>query len=86
MFAAESRGDVPRGTAERWEAHTPKGKRLPEKVKAAAGRRPVKKKAEMTKWTAFVDEVGRLSEGGEGDSDSSSASRFPYSGQSETSR
>lgn len=33
MFAAESRGDVPKGTAKHWAAVTPSIKKLPEKVK-----------------------------------------------------
>lgn len=33
MFAAEKRGDVPKGTAEEFAAATPKGKDLPEHVK-----------------------------------------------------
>ena len=33
MFAAESRGDLPKGTAERWADHTPDMKRLPERKK-----------------------------------------------------
>jgi len=33
MFAAEDRGEVPKGTAERWAKHTPNIKNLPEKVK-----------------------------------------------------
>lgn len=32
MYAAEARGEVPEGTAERWQAHTPKKKKLPERV------------------------------------------------------
>lgn len=39
MYAAEARGEVPKGTAGRWQAHTPKGKNLPEharKKKASA--------------------------------------------------
>jgi hypothetical protein len=32
MYAAEARGDVPKGTAGEWEKHTPKDKPLPEKV------------------------------------------------------
>jgi len=36
MFAAQSRGEVPKGTAERWARHTKDIKSLPEK-KAAAG-------------------------------------------------
>lgn len=34
MYAAEARGDVPKGTASRWEKHT-KNKNLPEHVKKA---------------------------------------------------
>jgi hypothetical protein len=33
MFAAESRGEVPKGTAKRWAHETPKDKKLPERVK-----------------------------------------------------
>jgi hypothetical protein len=36
MFAAQARGDIPKGTAERWQEHTPKGKKLPEHVKKTA--------------------------------------------------
>lgn len=32
MYAAEARGEVPKGTAKTWEEHTPKDKPLPEKV------------------------------------------------------
>jgi len=32
MFAAEARGDVPKGTAKRWAHHTKSIKSLPEKV------------------------------------------------------
>lgn len=35
MYAAEARGDVPKGTASRWEKHT-KNKNLPEHVKKAS--------------------------------------------------
>lgn len=31
MFAAEARGDVAKGTAKRWAAHTPNMKKLPER-------------------------------------------------------
>jgi len=34
MFAAQKRGEVPKGTAEEWAQHTPNIKKLPEKVKA----------------------------------------------------
>jgi len=33
MFAAEARGDVPKGTAERWAHHTKDIKSLPERKK-----------------------------------------------------
>lgn len=36
FYAAESRGELPRGTAARWEKETPKGKKLPERKKTAA--------------------------------------------------
>jgi hypothetical protein len=35
MFAAEDRGDLPKGTASRWAHHTPNIKSLPEKTKHA---------------------------------------------------
>lgn len=34
MYAAEDRGDVPKGTASRWSDETPNEKKLPERVKA----------------------------------------------------
>lgn len=40
MYAAESRGEVPKGTAERWERHT-KGKQLPERVDSEAKKESV---------------------------------------------
>lgn len=42
MFAAESRGDIKPGTAERWAEETPNMKKLPEsvhKARAAAYKR-----------------------------------------------
>jgi len=33
MFAAEARGEIPKGTAKRWAKHTPNIKRLPKRVK-----------------------------------------------------
>lgn len=36
MFAAEGRGDIPKGTAERWAKHTPDIKALPEHKKTAS--------------------------------------------------
>lgn len=33
MFAAEARGEVPKGTAKRWAEHTPSIKKLPERVR-----------------------------------------------------
>ena len=35
MFAAEDRGEVPKGTADRWAKHTKNIKKLPEYVKKA---------------------------------------------------
>jgi len=35
FYAAEARGDLPAGTAARWEAHTSKKKKLPARVKRA---------------------------------------------------
>lgn len=35
MFAAEQRGEIKKGTAERWAKETPNIKALPEKVKPA---------------------------------------------------
>lgn len=36
MFAAQARGDLPKGTAERWAKETPNIKKLPERKKKAA--------------------------------------------------
>lgn len=30
MYAAQARGELPEGTAEKWSKETPKGKKLPE--------------------------------------------------------
>jgi hypothetical protein len=35
MFAAEDRGEVPKGTADRWAKHTKNIKKLPERIKKA---------------------------------------------------
>lgn len=48
MFAAESRGEVPKGTAEQWAKHTKNIKSLPKKVtskdrKKALGKMMLKK-------------------------------------------
>lgn len=32
MFAAQKRGELPKGTAEKWAKHTPDMKKLPERV------------------------------------------------------
>ncbi len=51
MYAAESRGDVPAGTADEWESHTAKGKdALPEKVKT--------KKRGLRRWARAVSGSG----------------------------
>jgi len=39
FFAMEKRGEIPKGTAERWAKHTKNIKRLPAKVKKKKGRR-----------------------------------------------
>jgi hypothetical protein len=39
LFAAEARGEVKKGTAERWSHETPDIKHLPEKVKKHKARR-----------------------------------------------
>lgn len=36
FFAMEAAGELPKGIAERWQDETPKGKRLPERVKPKA--------------------------------------------------
>ena len=36
MFAAEERGEIPKGTAKRWAKHTPNIKKLPERKKKAS--------------------------------------------------
>jgi hypothetical protein len=48
MYAAESRGEVPKGTANRWEKETPKGKKLPKK----------KKKKKNKKYAELAYDVG----------------------------
>lgn len=48
MYAAESRGDVAKGTASRWEDETKK-KKLPEYVSAEAKRAALRKLAKGTK-------------------------------------
>ena len=45
FFAMEARGEVPAGTTAKWEAHTPKSKKLPERVG---------KQAECPDWVAKV--------------------------------
>jgi hypothetical protein len=39
FHVAEARGELPEGTAARWEEHTPKGKELPEHVRKAGHRK-----------------------------------------------
>lgn len=46
MFAAEARGEVKKGTAERWAKHTKNIKGLPNKVKS---KKKVSKKSRLTK-------------------------------------
>lgn len=47
MFAAEARGEVPPGTAERWAHETPNLKNLPERVGRKNRRRKRRGEAEM---------------------------------------
>lgn len=55
MYAAEARGDVPGGTAARWEAHT-KDKNLPERVKKA-GEQSMRSESFLQ---GFVDGLNKL--------------------------
>lgn len=43
MFAAEARGEVKKGTAERWAKHTKNIKKLPKKVSRSKVKKAVKK-------------------------------------------
>ncbi len=43
MFAAERRGEVPKGTAKRWAEETPNIAALPERVKKSRKRKTRKK-------------------------------------------
>ena len=58
MFAAEDRGDIPKGTAERWAKHTKNIKKLPEKKKKDS-----KEKAAFTRAfvSTFLSKVGMAS-------------------------
>jgi len=47
MFAAESRGDVPKGTAERWAHETKSIKKLPERKKRNLSEAAKKRLKEM---------------------------------------
>lgn len=44
FFAMESRGEMAKGTAERWAKHTPNIKKLPEHAVMSALKRRAKKK------------------------------------------
>lgn len=55
LFAAEARGEVPKGTAKRWQEETPKGK-LPMRVK----------KSEIQLPDHAVDELLHQPDGGQG--------------------
>jgi hypothetical protein len=63
MFAAEERGEIPKGTAKRWADHTPNIKKLPEKKGAlgltAEAQYDSEKGASVMKKTAnqIADEV-----------------------------
>lgn len=49
MFAAEDRGEIPKGTAKEWARETPDIKELPEKVKKKKKRKKMKKTSATTK-------------------------------------
>ena len=49
MFAAEARGEVKKGTAERWAKHTKSIKSLPKKVKKSKKIKKAMKKAAFKK-------------------------------------
>ena len=57
MFAAQERGELPKGTAEKWAEHTPNIKGLPAKVgkRKTRGKRGGKLKEEMN-----FDELAEL--------------------------
>jgi len=55
FYAAEARGDLPKGTAARWQRHTPKGADLPERVKEGSF---------MNFDAAFRDEIEKLAVAG----------------------
>lgn len=56
MHAAEARGEVPQGTAKRWQEETPKGKKLPLRVK----------KSEIQLPEHAIDQLMHQSESGQG--------------------
>ena len=52
MFAAEARGEIPKGTARRWAKHTPSIKSLPERK--TSNKRAAKKLLKKTAKRSFV--------------------------------
>src|SRR3989304_10190981 len=50
FYAMESRGEISKGTVEKWESPPPKGKKLPERVKHSSAF-----------YHAFADELTKIS-------------------------
>jgi hypothetical protein len=50
FYAMESRGEISKSTVDKWESHTPKGKKLPERVKQSS-----------VVYGAFADELTKIS-------------------------
>jgi hypothetical protein len=63
FYAKEARGELPKGTAAKWEEHTPKDKKLPEHVKKDKG---MKKSAFFAGFDKRADQVaGAMGEPGQ---------------------
>lgn len=51
FYAMEDRGEISKSTVDEWEAATPKGKKLPERVKRAS-----------ISYAAFTDELTKIAD------------------------
>ena len=51
FYAMEARGEISKGTVKKWESHTPKGKKLPERVKHSS-----------ISYAAFADELLKIAD------------------------
>jgi hypothetical protein len=58
FYAAEKRGELPKGTAAEWEAHTPKNKKLPERLHAK--KKQIKKSSALVALAQSGDEIAQL--------------------------